>query len=834
MKSKTVKSGALRALLGASVSIAWIAAPSQGNAQSPFLGDTSETLFVATSGLSTGPRGAGALPFGPPPCAIACMGVSEPDACGTVGTDNGCFGGIYIPIAIDGTPVCGDIAATGGARDVDWFQFTQPSTGTIAITLQSEFPGLLLLGACSSTPGFVTIFAQDNSADCMATPATISGTLSAGTYIVLVTAGDGPLNMGDIFNGYPCSGGSTDYQLTVASSVPPGGCTLTCSGAPESEACGVVANNGCNLSNPGFESIALGSTLCASSWANGGTRDTDWYEFVVPAPLQVSWTISGELPLNSLLLRELGSSGDCDDVQVFSPTVFSDGDCAAVTSPVIALPCGTYYLFVAPGTIGGNAIFGGFPCGGGGNGYSLTLSGNTITTCLDPIVRCDSSCSTGAIEIVIEPQVCSLGYSYSITGPGGAVVESGTEPGVFPACVPITFLAGPFSTAGLYTVNVSGSCCPGGTYATSCSVDVVVYNGESNILWHAIPNNSVEPMGYAGQTNSAARLREALEAPGNDEVVLTIRDLIGFECLTALSAGDTLWVTLGTFPENHVLTPSEGQALFDLAADGVSIYIEGGQAWGFDPATPFADVDGVLGRATDLPGQFAFDGDDSFTRMNGSSHADLDVSAFSAILYSQDNISPLVAGGNDSTDRLNPTGPGFGTNPDLPGSNSGAIWRNADDGLPDPLMAEAAYITGIYYVPASPCQGRVIAQSWEFGGFAGDRTALVAEYLESLKVLVPGPGFRRGNCNNDVSIDIADAVALLTLLFPPGAPPTPACFDACDANDDGVLNIADGIQLLSSLFGSPPVVLPAPSCVCGADPTADGLDCSAYNLLDCP
>lgn len=53
-----------------------------------------------------------------------------------------------------------------------------------------------------------------------------------------------------------------------------------------------------------------------------------------------------------------------------------------------------------------------------------------------------------------------------------------------------------------------------------------------------------------------------------------------------------------------------------------------------------------------------------------------------------------------------------------------------------------------------------------------------------------------------------------------------------DANDDGTLNISDPVYLLSYLFvgGGPP---PPPFADCGEDPTPDGLDC-AGPLATCP
>ena len=92
--------------------------------------------------------------------------------------------------------------------------------------------------------------------------------------------------------------------------------------------------------------------------------------------------------------------------------------------------------------------------------------------------------------------------------------------------------------------------------------------------------------------------------------------------------------------------------------------------------------------------------------------------------------------------------------------------------------------------------------------------------------IIPGgpiaPAMRRGDCNSDGAINIADTITTLDILFMDG--PAPACTDSCDANDDGVLDIADPISLLSWLFGTGRP-LPSPGQSCGGDPTDDGLDC---------
>lgn len=89
-----------------------------------------------------------------------------------------------------------------------------------------------------------------------------------------------------------------------------------------------------------------------------------------------------------------------------------------------------------------------------------------------------------------------------------------------------------------------------------------------------------------------------------------------------------------------------------------------------------------------------------------------------------------------------------------------------------------------------------------------------------------GSAFLRADHNADGSINIADPIALLAILFT-GAIPSFDCDDALDSNDDGMVNIADAISVLGYLFDDGPDP-PAPFEVCGADPTSDSLDCPDF------
>lgn len=96
--------------------------------------------------------------------------------------------------------------------------------------------------------------------------------------------------------------------------------------------------------------------------------------------------------------------------------------------------------------------------------------------------------------------------------------------------------------------------------------------------------------------------------------------------------------------------------------------------------------------------------------------------------------------------------------------------------------------------------------------------------------------FRRGDCNNDSSVDVADAVFLLLFNFG-GGQVSPTCLDACDFNDDGMTlgQVTDSIALLRYLFiGDMPSQSPGPFS-CGVDPTFDQLTCGSHSACEyCP
>lgn len=91
---------------------------------------------------------------------------------------------------------------------------------------------------------------------------------------------------------------------------------------------------------------------------------------------------------------------------------------------------------------------------------------------------------------------------------------------------------------------------------------------------------------------------------------------------------------------------------------------------------------------------------------------------------------------------------------------------------------------------------------------------------------VSSPPFRRGDVNGDGSVDLADAVKVLTWLFLGDAPPD--CLDAANADHAGEVGLTDAVYVLTYLFlgGTPP---PAPGPIICGSPVDPSLGCISYS-----
>ncbi|MFN0059203.1 MAG: hypothetical protein ACKVX7_12145 [Planctomycetota bacterium] len=431
----------------------------------------------------------------------------------------------------------------------------------------------------------------------------------------------------------------------------------------------------------------------------------------------------------------------------------------------------------------------------------LTFSIGPFSPCPDiTSLACAGDCGTGEVTLTWDP-----------LGGGATSILIERDDVLIATLSPSATSFVDLPTTGLHEYSVTVNC--GGSPSTSATCSMFALTG--------VPSNIVLALEAPSLIDSVTAVENALTSLGKD--FITVTDIAQIPCKDS----DTLiWSLTGTFPENFPLTPAVGQYYYDHVVAGGPVYHEGGDTWGFDPETVFELVDGVEdGTATD--------GDDSFTGMIGVG----DFVGFDAP-YNQDQV------GNDWTDQLLPA------TTDIAGANSSVIWTN--DGVP-------TYNTGVFYDTDSGF-GKVIAQSWEIGGYG----ATIADVVNEISYKT------QGNCvrvsvftvaldsdQDSVSLGwtfaaalaapqivtiwrkvaggayaiLPDYTVLCPIIGPYGLIDTPpsageycyrirSCsvvieecivfkyrFKRGDANGDGALNIGDGVFTLDTLFGGGPLSL---------------------------
>jgi hypothetical protein len=155
-----------------------------------------------------------------------------------------------------------------------------------------------------------------------------------------------------VVDGY--SGASGDYELVVTQG-DCGGCVVECpaGAAQEGEECGTDINGGCNTEGLPTTPIECGETVCGTSYALNGTRDTDFYELVITQPTTVNWCAYAEFAAQVAIVSP-GTLGCLDNI-VYA-IVYGDTPCQVTCASAECLQPGTYWLFVA------SVAYDGVPC----------------------------------------------------------------------------------------------------------------------------------------------------------------------------------------------------------------------------------------------------------------------------------------------------------------------------------------------------------------------------------------------------------------------------------------------------------------------------------------
>jgi hypothetical protein len=134
----------------------------------------------------------------------------------------------------------------------------------------------------------------------------------------------------------------------------------------EPEDCGDDTNGGCNMDVPAFTPIECEDTVCGYIWADGGTRDTDWYQLVLTQATLVTWSGVANFPF----VIGFVDTADCALAAALDPYVVGD-PCDTISCSRVCGP-GTYWLFAS------HQSYYDYPCGTF-NDYWCAVSCEVVT-----------------------------------------------------------------------------------------------------------------------------------------------------------------------------------------------------------------------------------------------------------------------------------------------------------------------------------------------------------------------------------------------------------------------------------------------------------------------
>jgi hypothetical protein len=376
-------------------------------------------------------------------CLPACPGINETEVCtnNSAGTNGGCNATppAFVNVSV-GQTRCGQVwANTDGNdgtpdRDTDWYLLTAGANGVLTGALNSEAPCVCFIIEDVVPCAPVVVGVIGSATNCTPGQSALSGVVAGTQYVVFVATGN-PDGSG-IFDGFPCGGGNNDYQVAISLGPPPACgdagsgdccvahgnaacddlscCQAVCNVDPfccdtiwdaacasnaqsicpecgggcelnfvdnEGEPCGSDNNGGCNSTPPSFNAIDCGDIIVGTSFAAGGTRDTDWHLVAVDTGTLTASLIS-EFPGVVFLITGI------DTCTVAIVATGSANQCASIESISVPVTPGQVVVFVSTGNPDGSGIFEGFPCTGTNTEYQLTVNCTPGTACVGAAGNC--------------------------------------------------------------------------------------------------------------------------------------------------------------------------------------------------------------------------------------------------------------------------------------------------------------------------------------------------------------------------------------------------------------------------------------------------------------
>jgi len=209
-----------------------------------------------------------------------------------------------------------------------WYCYTATESGDATISLcGSEYDTkMAVYDGCTCDPLGTELECNDDA--CGVQSEVVIPVTAGNSYLVEV-------------GGYSSNTGNGILNISVLEPPPP--CVVECPpGAfTEPEPCGDDVNGGCNMAVPAFTPIDCEDTVCGTIWADGGTRDTDWYELVLTELTLVTWSGVGEFPF----VIGFVDTADCALAAAMDPYAVGD-PCDTISCSRTCGP-GIYWLFAS-------------------------------------------------------------------------------------------------------------------------------------------------------------------------------------------------------------------------------------------------------------------------------------------------------------------------------------------------------------------------------------------------------------------------------------------------------------------------------------------------------
>ena len=270
---------------------------------------------------------------------------------------------------LDGIVPCARSSNPANATKNIWFAYTPTATGFAEVVATG--------GAGGAATPILALYSQCGSAPSQCIGGGSFGTLDDTRMSFPVVAGEPQLISLSIR-----AGEIGPMELFVRLLPPPCPLVIPDGAIAESEAaCGDSSNDGCNVTPPAYDQLAIGQTVRGTLFNTRTLRDTDWYEFQLASPSQVTLSFASQFPSGTAIVGRYDFAPEaCDGPELLTVLNARYAGLCETYSGTIELPAGTHRAVIA------NSFFDGVGCGSGYEQYWLRVDATPLAApCLADI-----------------------------------------------------------------------------------------------------------------------------------------------------------------------------------------------------------------------------------------------------------------------------------------------------------------------------------------------------------------------------------------------------------------------------------------------------------------